>query len=329
MLNKAMMLPCGNGVDLISFYDDSMSIGYAPAIKAPRGMTWEEFINSKYVPMIDIDGGGYEYRTYMMDGDYVCRKRIFPNSGTSDFYFYVTLEDYTMVRGTDLIIEGYTYTFMPCYLRGTLITLADGSTKVVEEISYEDELLVWDFDNGCFASAKPLWIKQAQMTKRYYRFKFDDGTEIGLVGQNGKCHRLFNVEKQEFISGTDFHVGEHTFNVKGEVVKLVGIEIVEQEVEFYNIVTDFHMNCFTNGLLTSTQYNNVYPIKDMKFVKDGRELVPFEAYEGIPKEFYDGMRLGEQDLSIRSVEKTNAYVGRMLGLMKPVNQPAAPANARS
>ena len=167
------------------------------------------------------------------------------------------------------------------------------------------------------------------MTKRYYRFKFDDGTEIGLVGQNGKCHRLFNVEKQEFISGTDFHVGEHTFNVKGEVVKLVGIEIVEQEVEFYNIVTDFHMNCFANGLLTSTQYNNVYPIKDMKFVKDGRELVPFEAYEGIPKEFYDGMRLGEQDLNIRSVEKTITYVSRMLGLMKPVNQPVSPTNARS
>ena len=54
----------------------------------------------------------------------------------------------------------------------------------------------------------------------------------------------------------------------------------------------------------------------MKFVKDGRETIPFEKYKGIPKQFYDGMRLGEQDLNIRSVEKTNAYIGRMLGLMK-------------
>lgn len=317
MFNKAMVLTGGNGVDLITFYDECMSNGVTPAIRAPRGMTWEEFINSKYVPMIDADTDypGHEYRTYVMEGDYVSRKRIFPDFEVTDFYMDVTLSDFTRVRGTDLIIEGYTYTYEPCYLRGTLITLADGSTKVVEEISYEDGLLVWDFDNSCFTSAKPLWIKQAQTTKRYYRFKFADGTEIGLVGQNGKCHRLFNVEKQEFISGTDFHIGEHTFNDKGEVVKLIGIEIVEQEVEFYNIVTDFHMNCFANGLLTSTQYNNVYPIKDMKFVKDNREVVPFESFKGIPKKFYDGMRLGEQNQAVRSVEKSNTYIARMLCLM--------------
>lgn len=53
----------------------------------------------------------------------------------------------------------------------------------------------------------------------------------------------------------------------------------------------------------------------MKFVKDGRELVPFEDYKGIPKKFYDGMRIAEQDLSIRSIDKTNAYVDRMIRLM--------------
>lgn len=203
-----------------------------------------------------------------------------------------------------------------CYIADTEVTLANGSKRIVNELVYEDELLVWDFDNGCFASAKPLWIKKAQKSSYYYRLKFDDGSEIGLVGHAGKCHRLFNIEKQEFISGTDFHVGEHTFNVEGKQLKLMSIEIVDDEVEYYNIITDYHMNCFANGLLTSTQYNNVYPIKDMKFVKDGRKMIPFKAYEGIPKKFYEGMRLGEQDLAIRSVEKTNAYIGRMIRLMR-------------
>ena len=306
MFNKAMML-ANNAESLIEFSIENWAGGESGTgvpYKARAGMTWEEFLNSSYYY---VPNGGVEQITVSYGWVNVNGVSIKTNDANNH-----------QVLATDELIPDSASAayYVMCYVKGTLISLADGSTKRVEDITYEDTLLVWDFDNGRFTEAKPLWIQVCQTATYFYRLKFEDGTEIGLVGQDGKCHRLFNVEKQEFISGTDFHVGEHTFNAEGKQVKLISIEIVEQEVEFYNIVTDFYMNCFANGLLTSTQYNNVYPIKDMKFVKDGRELVPFEAYEGIPKEFYDGMRLGEQDLNIRSVEKTNAYIGRMLGLMK-------------
>lgn len=327
MLNKKLLLSCGKD-NLIEFsFVDVWGTNFENAgaqsvpYKAEPNMTWEQFLNSQYyyVPNGDITQLKNVGNVYDWDDEVIATNAIgmyrWGNSHYDTVYIDKASYPYTPVKATDKIIANHYY-YVPCYLKGTLITLFDGSKKSVEAITYNDELLVWDFDNGCFTSAKPLWVKSVQTSSYYYRLKFEDGTEICLVGQDGKCHRLYNVERQEFISGTDFHVGEHTFNEQGIEVKLIGIEIVEEEVEYYNIITEYYMNCYANGLLSSTQYNNVYPIKDMKFVKDGREMIPFEKYEGIPKQFYDGMRLGEQDLNIRSVEKTNAYIGRMLGLMK-------------
>ena len=58
----------------------------------------------------------------------------------------ITFED-----GTTDTDEFYLYTCNACFVEGTEITLADGSIKKIEDITYEDELLVWDFDHGCFA----------------------------------------------------------------------------------------------------------------------------------------------------------------------------------
>lgn len=156
----------------------------------------------------------------------------------------------------------------PCFLKGTIITLSDYSTKLVQDITYNDELLVWNFDEGKYDSAKPLWIKKTQTSTYYYKVTLDNGTILNLVGSDGKCHRLFSVENGMFISATDM-VGKTTYTETGES-KVLSCELIQEEVEFYNIITDYHINLFANGVLTSCRYNNLYPIQDMKFVKDDR-----------------------------------------------------------
>ena len=64
-------------------------------------------------------------------------------------------------------------------------------------------------------------------------------------------------------------VGKTTYTEAGES-KVLSCELIQEEVEFYNIITDYHINLFANGVLTSCRYNNLYPIQDMKFVKDDR-----------------------------------------------------------
>lgn len=205
--------------------------------------------------------------------------------------FSVKKKDGTIVELEDSFVLSNTWS-TPCLVAGTLVTLANGTKKKIEDLTYEDNLLVWDFDNGCMASAKPLWLQKEQKADRYNLFKFSDGNILKTVNQ----HRIFNAEKGAFTYPmTDqTPIGTTTLNDKGEKVKLVSKEIIEEKVTYYNLITKYHMNAFTGGILTSCRFSNLYPIKDMKYVKDDRKLVGPEEYLNIPKEYYEGLRLAEQ-----------------------------------
>lgn len=216
--------------------------------------------------------------------------------------FSVKKKDGTAVTFTDTFkVLGFPISF--CVLAGTLITLANGTKKKVEELNYEDDLLVWDFDNGCMASAKPLWLQKEQKADRYNLFKFSDGNILKTVNQ----HRIFNAEKGAFTYPmTDqTPIGTTTLNDKGEKVKLISKEIIDEKVTYYNIITKYHMNAFTGGILTSCRLSNLYPIKNLKYVKDGRKLISKEEYAGVPEEYYEGLRLAEQPQEINKKHDQN------------------------
>lgn len=183
-----------------------------------------------------------------------------------------------------------------CLIEDTPITLADRTYKPVQDITYEDDLLVWDFDKGEFTSAKPLWIQQERKAIEYNHLVFSDGSELNTINQ----HRIFNVEKGMFTypMTDDTPIGTTTFNDKGEYVTLVSKEVIKEEVNYYNIITDYHINLFAGSILTSCRLSNIYPIEDMKYVKDNREIIDYEEFNNIPIEYYYGLRLGEQPVDI-------------------------------
>lgn len=163
-----------------------------------------------------------------------------------------------------------------CLIKGTLITLADGSKKPVEDITYDDELLVWNFYKGCFDKAKPRWIKIAQTASVYNKLTFDNGATLGLVGEGGTqgYHRIFNEQARLFThTGVpETPVGTITFAEDCTKPTLVKQELVHEEVEFYNVITETHFNLFANGILTSCKNSNKYYIENMKYVTD-KELM--------------------------------------------------------
>lgn len=163
-----------------------------------------------------------------------------------------------------------------CLIKGTLITLADGSKKPVEDITYDDELLVWNFYKGCFDKAKPRWIKIAQTASVYNKLTFDNGAILGLVGEGGTqgYHRIFNEQARLFThTGVpETPIGTITFAEDCTKPTLVKQELVHEEVEFYNVITETHFNLFANGILTSCKNSNKYYIENMKYVTD-KELM--------------------------------------------------------
>lgn len=164
---------------------------------------------------------------------------------------------------------------LACLIEGTQITLADGTTKAIEDITYDDELLVWNFYAGRFDKAKPSWIKVAEVAPRYNLVKFSNGAEVGFVGAGGEngYHRIFNKEAGAFTHTgcKDTPNGTTTFAQDKTFPTVVSQEVVEKEVKFYNVITDKHYNLFANGILTSCKLSNEYNIKDMKYV--GEKLI--------------------------------------------------------
>ena len=222
---------------------------------------------------------------------------------------------YLRVYATNAIGTGYgedLYFFLPCFVKGTKITMSNGSRVNIEDISYEDNLLVWNFDDGVFDSAKPLWIMKPVKTPSV-NIIFSDGSKLGISGYLGHDggHRIFNLDKGEFtyaIPNEHTPIGSRTFNDKGEIVEIVGKEEGEFS-EIYNIVTERHMNIFSEGTLTSRRLNNIYPISNMKFIKDGRNQTPIDKFVGVPEEYYTGLRLGEQPL----VEVSDGFLTKTPG----------------
>jgi hypothetical protein len=185
-----------------------------------------------------------------------------------------------------------------CFAEGTKITTIYGS-KNIEDVKYEDDLLAWNFDEGVFTRAKPVWILQPFKANYYGLLKFSNGLELRTVA-DGRGHRILNIEKGMFTYSMceDTPIGTTTFTHENERIKLVGKEVVRKDTMFYNVITHTHINVFANNILTSTGLNNLYPISDMKFVKEERKLRSREEFD-VSDELFVGLRLSEQTGDIK------------------------------
>ena len=209
-----------------------------------------------------------------------------------------------------------------CYIKDTNISLSNGIAKKVQDINYNDELLVWNFDEGKFDRAKPLWIKKEEKTHNYYKVTLDNGNTICLVGSNGRCHRLFDYDNMIFESATEL-VDKNVYTLNG-IHKIISVENVNETVEYYNIITDFHMNCFANGMLTSCRYNNLYPIKNMVFDKSTVSLEPrwkihqekFKPHPEILPKYVKGMRLDEN--TTMTIDEIKEYITNLENKRKTI-----------
>ena len=235
---------------------------------------------------------------------------VIPNVSKIAFYYDNAYSHkspaYVLITGDYTITDGYYhlessitinfYSSYECFVEGTKITLADKTYKNVEDITYEDELLVWDFDKGEFTTAKPIWIMKQKTALDYNKLVFSDGSVLKTVGQ----HRILNKEQGKFTypMTNDTPLGTTTFNDKGEFISLVSKEVVKGKVNYYNIITDYHLNLFASTILTSCRLSNLYPIESMKYQKDNRELHKPEIFNEINPKWISRLRLLEQPLDI-------------------------------
>lgn len=177
--------------------------------------------------------------------------------------------------------------------------------KKIKDLTSDDLILAWDFDQGKFVFVKPLWIRHNDKADHYHLLKFSDGSELRIVHN----HRIFNCQTNSFESGVEMPIGSLTINAEGKEITLISRERIDEEIEYSSVITDYHMNLFAGNILTSIKLNNLYPIKDMKFDKVEVYNRDKSEFTDMSDEMFKGLRLSEQACSdYYPLEDINVFV---------------------
>ena len=146
-----------------------------------------------------------------------------------------------------------------CLVEGTLITMADGTQKPVEDLKVGDMIMVFNHVTGKF-EAMPLIFNthadenEAQDYEVLY-LQFSDGKELKIV----QSHGLFDMTLMQYVyinyDNYQDYIGHEFYAMSsdgtGEKVELIDAFVKNEKVRIFCPVTYFHMNSFANGLLNT------------------------------------------------------------------------------
>lgn len=169
---------------------------------------------------------------------------------------HISVCSLTTVNGDDVSID--VYFKKSCLTSGTLITLADGSQKKIEDLEQTDMVLVWNFFTGSFDSAPVAFMFDHGEDEYVVTvLKFEDGTEISMIAEHG----FYDATLNEYVFIEDGNVQEfigHEFLkqtfVNGEnkmtKTKLVSFETKTEITNAWAPLSYSHMMMFANGLVS-------------------------------------------------------------------------------
>lgn len=143
------------------------------------------------------------------------------------------------------------FVVMTCLTGDTLITLADGSSKRIDQLTLADKVLSYNPDTMLLEPDEITYTDSAEhKTHTEYKiYTFEDGTTVKTVHR----HRFYNVERQAMVYLDEWKLGEHAINIHGEIVALANEITCKTEIQHYTIFTK-NQNYFANGLLSGNRY---------------------------------------------------------------------------
>ncbi len=190
-----------------------------------------------------------------------------------------------------------------CITAGTLITLADGTQKKVEDLTMDDILLVFNHETGEYEAAGIIFIENDGW-KEYnvITLTFSDGTTTKLIYE----HAYFDLTLNKYVyiteqNHTDF-IG-HEFAMQSENgferVTMTDATLAVEYTGCYSLVTVYHLNYFVDGLFSIpggiTGLFNIFEYGDDLVYDEEKMQADIEEYglftyedfeEFLPYEFY-------------------------------------------
>lgn len=147
-----------------------------------------------------------------------------------------------------------------CLVEGTMITMADGTLKPVENIRKGDMVLAFNHFTGEYEPTPIIFNDHTQKQASLYdviTLDFADGSNLEII----ECHGVFDatLNKYVFIDydnykdfiGHKFVIAkEQNGNMVNETVELIKADVVEKYTRAFSPVSYSDLNCVANGFLT-------------------------------------------------------------------------------
>ena len=257
-----------NGVTLTANYNE---ITYTITIKNSTGYTMDElrvdFVNNtnlygtskKHTSVSDGTSMSFTYREGTIVKIYCKVKTGW--LGSKDGYLKLdgTNEETVLTKNIDYTVDSDSV----CIVKGSKITLYDGTQKNIEDIAADDILLVFNHITGKFEGAPASYVIHKNSVEKLYRvikLKFSNGKEVGIVGEHG----FYDVDLKKYVYINEDNIEEfigHSFATTDDLenmitTTLIGYEIVEELTSIYSPITYSYLNCFVDGILTITNFSD-------------------------------------------------------------------------
>ena len=145
-----------------------------------------------------------------------------------------------------------------CFATGTIITLADGTQKPIEDIKTTDMIMSFNHATGEF-EGKPIaaLVNHGESVYDVLVLSLSDGTELSIIGEHG----LFDMTLMKYININQFnyesYIGHQFAKYSGttkveEFVTLMSADVIRKETSSWSIWSYENMNHVINGLLGVT-----------------------------------------------------------------------------
>lgn len=178
-----------------------------------------------------------------------------------------------LTADTTIYLVTHIYADNSCLVEGTEILLADGTTKLIENITYDDLLLTYDPYLQDFIAEYPALITDAKVHHGKHIITFDNGVKL----ETSDDHAVYNMVTNTFQTipevPLDNFYGAYYDKQLGDFVptKIVSFEDVDENVNVYNVFTPMNGSIISNGMWTSGNFLSFEPAEKVYKYNNSRD----------------------------------------------------------
>ena len=139
-----------------------------------------------------------------------------------------------------------------CFAKGTVITMANGEKKLVENLKSGDEVVTFNHEEGVKSSSKITDFYHYD-DKKGNAFVLHFSHDIDVIVVGGHC--FFEKEQNKYVKikkdNAVNYINHQFYNVDESIWEtLESVEFLNDKVDTYIVVTEYDLNCSANGMLS-------------------------------------------------------------------------------